>query len=298
MACGDALGAPVEAMPRGYFLWVKEMTGGGYHDLKPGEWTDDTSMALCLGQSLLEKGAFDARDQLGKYLRWLEEGYMSSQDSAFGVGYTVRDAVMKFKATGDEYCGSEDPMKAGNGSIMRLAPVPMFYAHDFQLAVTMSAQSSRTTHSTAEAVDACRYLGALIHGALNGESKDDLLSPRYSPVDGYWLAHPLARGIDEIAAGAYKAKEPPQIKGTAYVVKSLEAALWCFYKTTSFTEGTLMAVNLGDDADTTAAVYGQIAGAHYGVEQIPDSWLEKLSKRELIENMAEDIFLQAEKMER
>jgi ADP-ribosylglycohydrolase len=153
----------------------------------------------------------------------------------------------------------------------------MFYARQPQLAIEKSAESSRTTHGALTAVDACRYMGGLICGALNGEDKETLLSTHYAPVPGYWEQFPLVEEIDEIARGSFKKRQPPQVKGTGYVVKSLEAALWAFYRSDSFREGCLLAANLGDDADTTAAIYGQLAGAYYGLEGIPNSWVEKIA---------------------
>jgi len=121
-------------------------------------------------------------------------------------------------------------------------------------------------------------------------TKEELLSERYSPVPGYWQIHPLVPEIDEVARGSFKCKEPPDIKGTGYVVRSLEAALWAFYKTDSFQDGCLLAVNLGNDADTTGAVYGQIAGAYYGEDGILSAWKEKLALREKIEYFAQTLF--------
>ena len=182
-----------------------------------------------------------------------------------------------------------DPQSAGNGSIMRLGPVPLFFAKNPIEAIEKSGESSKTTHGTLTAVDACRYLGALISGAVNGVSKEELLSNHYSPVEGYWRKKPFAEEIDEIASGSFKRKNPPEIKGTGYVVKSLEAALWAFHRSETFKDGCLMAVNLGDDADTTGAVYGQLAGAFYGEKSIPESWRSKLAHRDLIGSYANQL---------
>jgi ADP-ribosylglycohydrolase len=133
-------------------------------------------------------------------------------------------------------------------------------------------------------------MGALILGAVNGVSKEDLLSPHYSPVSRHWDEHPLTSEIDKIARGSFRHREPPEIAGTGYVVKSLEASLWAFHREGSFHEGCLMAVNLGDDADMTGAVYGQLAGAYYGEESIPESWRRKLALREMIEAFADRLY--------
>ncbi len=289
LAVGDAVGTTLEFRQPGTFEPITEMVGGGPFGLKPGEWTDDTSMALCLAESLIEKG-FDPVDQLERYTRWYRQGHLSSTGTCFDIGNTVRQALLEFGKTQESYCGSTDHRSAGNGSIMRLAPVPLFYAGSPKLAVEKSGESSRTTHGAVTCVDACRYMGGLIVGAVSGVSKDELLSEGFSPVPGYWSQKPLTPEIDKIAGGSFKVLEPPKIKGSGYVVKSLEAALWAFYKTNSFREGCLLAVNLGEDADTTGAVYGQIAGAFYGEEGIPKAWRENLALRDRIVYFAERLF--------
>lgn len=160
---------------------------------------------------------------------------------------------------------------------MRLAPVPMFFAANPREAVDRAAESSRTTHGALEAVDACRYFAGLLVSALRGAEKETLLQPDHCPAEGMWDANPLTAGIAAVAKGSYKHREPPEIRGTGYVVETLEAALWAFHKSTSFREGALLAVNLGDDADTTGAIHGQIAGAYYGADGIPGEWREQVA---------------------
>jgi ADP-ribosylglycohydrolase len=266
------------------------MLGGGPFQLQAGEWTDDTSMALCLAASLVECGTFDARDQMRRYLRWRDEGYMASNGLCFDIGGTVAAALHMFERTGNPFAGSIDPATAGNGSLMRLAPVPLFYANRPEMAIEQATNSSRTTHGAATAVDACRYFAGLIVGALRGETKETLLSSGYCPLPAYWEDHPLAPEIAAIAAGSFKTRNPPQIRGTGYVVSSLEAALWAFYSSTTFRDGCLLAVNLGDDADTTGAIYGQLAGAFYGEESIPQSWRERIVMRDEILLLAQQLF--------
>ena len=290
LAVSDAVGTTLEFKPPGTFSPIQDMIGGGPFSLMPGQWTDDTSMALCLAESLISRQGFDPIHQLETYLRWYHQGHLSSNGVCFDIGSTVRQALLNFEDTREPYCGATNPRSAGNGSIMRLAPVPLFYARQPEEAIAKSADSSRTTHGAATAVDACRYLGGLIVGAVNGVSKEELLSEFYCPIPGYWQEHPLVDEIAEIAAVSFKRREPPAIKGTGYVVKSLEAALWAFYKSNSFREGCLLAVNLGDDADTTGAVYGQLAGAFYGEDGIPENWRSQLAHRELIESFADRIF--------
>ena len=157
------------------------------------------------------------------------------------------------------------------------------------LAIEQAAASSRTTNGAAEAVDACRYYAGLIVGALQGRSKDDLLAPLFTPLEGLWGDQPLAPAIAEVASGSFRTRNPPEIEGFGYVVKSMEAALWAFARSDTFEEGALLAVNLGRDADTTGAIYGQLAGAYHGVAAIPPGWREKLASHDLLERCADQL---------
>jgi ADP-ribosyl-[dinitrogen reductase] hydrolase len=291
LAAGDALGTTIEFKPPGSFTPLTDMIGGGPFNLKPGEWTDDTSMALCLAESLIEKRRFDAKDQMERYCRWHEEGYLSSNGQCFDIGMTVATALDGFRRTGNPFSGSESPRTAGNGSLMRLAPVPLFFASNPAQAIHYVGESSRTTHGTKAAVDACRYFAGLIIGALSGRQKTELIGPYFFPGDeaDYWRKNSLDPQIAAIAAGSFKTKEPPEIKSTGYVVESMEAALWAFNRSKSFREGALLAVNLGNDADTTGAVYGQLAGAFYGAEQIPSEWRTKLAMHDFIIEKADQL---------
>ncbi len=290
LAVGDAVGTALEFRLPGKFEPIADMIGGGLFGLKPGQWTDDTLMALCLAESLIEKKGFDPLDQMRRYVRWWREGHLSCTGQCFDIGNATRTALCSFLQTGDAMSGACDPYSAGNGSIMRLAPVAMFFANDPERAIEFAAESSRTTHGAIHAVDACRYFAALLVGALAGAGKEELLSDHFSPAAGCWKIRPLSGEIDDIAAGSFRRKEPPQIQGAGYVVRSLEAALWAFYKSGNFREGCLLAANLGDDADTTAAVYGQLAGAFYGESGMPSEWIEKLAMRDQIRSFADRLF--------
>jgi ADP-ribosyl-[dinitrogen reductase] hydrolase len=285
LAVGDAVGTTVEFSPRSTFPPVTDMTGGGPFHLAPGQWTDDTSMALCLAASLVEKGDFDARDQMDRYCAWMQHGYMSSTGSCFDIGVTTSAALRNYLKSQEPYSGSTDPRASGNGSLMRLAPVPMFYYPDIAAAIRLSGESSRTTHAAPECVDACRYFAFLLCQAFTGQEKEALLAlPEDAPFNP-----PLAPKIAALATGDYQSKPRDRIVGNGYVVNSLEAALWSFATTDSYQDAILTAVNLGDDADTTAAICGQIAGAYYGVSAIPATWLAKVALRAEIEDLADHL---------
>jgi len=287
LAVGDALGTTLEFKAPGTFEPISDMMGGGPFSLQPGQWTDDTSMALCLAESLVKCQGFDPKDQMDRYCRWWQHGYMSPTGECFDIGMTVRAALSAYCKTGNPFSGSTDPRSAGNGSLMRLAPVALAYRADLARAIHYAGESSRTTHGAATAVDACRFYAALIVGALEGRSKGELLSAEF------WSSGNLVAEIRAIADGSFKENNPPRIAGTGYVVKSLEAALWAFYRSNTFEKGALLAANLGDDADTTAAIYGQLAGAYYGAGDIPAEWLEKLAMRGLIIELADALLLQS-----
>jgi ADP-ribosyl-[dinitrogen reductase] hydrolase len=282
LAVGDAVGTTVEFRARGSFKPLTDMVGGGPFDLLPGQWTDDTSMALCLGTSLVACGAFDARDQMQRYCRWQEEGYLSSTGECFDIGRTVAAALDRFREHGQPFAGSKDPLSAGNGCLMRQAPVAMYFFPNLDDAERFGAESSRTTHGAAECVDACRLFARMICRALEGRGKAEIA---FGDADTFV-------GTDTIvglARGEFREKPESGISGSGYVVESLEAALWSFLRTDSFEAAVLTAGNLGDDADTTAAICGQIAGAHYGADGIPAAWLQRLSMLEEITALADQL---------
>ncbi len=289
LAVGDALGTTLEFQRPGTFTPVEDIVGGGPFGLAAGEWTDDTSMALCLAESLVEKKGFEPADQMERYVRWYREGHLSSNGRCFDIGNTISSALHRFERTKEPFSGSTDAMSAGNGSIMRLAPVPLYFCRDPRLAIEKAADSSRTTHRAKTAIDACRYMSGLIVGMLRGQKKEEVLSELYTPMSGYWSENPLSPEIEEIARGSFKHRNPPEIKGSGYVVESLEAALWAFNRSENFKQGCLLAVNLGNDADTTGAVYGQLAGAYYGYAGIPEEWLSKIAHHDLIVSLAEKL---------
>lgn len=283
LAVGDAIGTSVEFRPRGSFVPLTDMIGGGPFNLQPGQWTDDTSMALCLATSLVECNGFDARDQMERYCRWAEEGYLSSTGTCVDIGRTVADALRRYRQTGDPYAGSSDPRSAGNGCIMRLAPIPMFYFPDLDAAEHFAAESSRTTHGAAECLDACRLFARILIRALLGRPKDEVVLADRERFSG-------SPTIVAIARGDYQHKTASEIKSSGYVVQSLEAALWCFVQTDTFADAVLQAANLGHDADTTAAVCGQVAGAYYGAQQIPLKWRERLAMHATITDLADRLY--------
>jgi ADP-ribosyl-[dinitrogen reductase] hydrolase len=217
LALGDALGTTLEFAPRGTFEVLTDMVGGGPFHLRPGQETDDTSMALCLASSLVEKRAFDPADQMDRYCRWWKEGYLSCTGSCFDIGGTTAGALSRFLKTRDPFSGSTDPHSAGNGSLMRLAPIPMWFDPDADLASRYAMESSRTTHGALECLDACSLFSQLLVHALSGVSKDELLFQSVQSCKG-------VPTISAIARGDYRKKNESEIHASGYVVHTLEAA--------------------------------------------------------------------------
>jgi ADP-ribosyl-[dinitrogen reductase] hydrolase len=281
LAVGDAVGTTLEFKSPGSFEPISDMLGGGPFDLGPGEWTDDTSMALCLAASLVYAKGFNAVDQMNRYCNWVDFGYMSSNGRCFDIGNTVARALSDYRALGEPFAGPVDPSTAGNGSIMRLAPVVMYFHPRRDLILKYAGESSRTTHGAVECVEACQILAELLHRALSGAPRDLILSP----IDRTFSTE----GLQSIANLDFLARPRSAIHGTGYVVRSLEAAVWCFGETHTFRDAILLAANLGDDADTTAAVCGQLAGAHYGASGIPTTWLSRLVMHEEMTALADQL---------
>lgn len=280
LACGDAVGTTVEFMPRGSFTPVTDMVGGGPFGLPVGAWTDDTSMVLCLAESLIETKRFDVRDQMERYVRWMSKGHLSSTGRCFDIGMTVSRALHTFINSDNPFAGPTHSQSAGNGCIMRLAPVPIRYHNDCAQAIELAGESSRTTHGAHECIEASKLYAAILHHTLHGNTKDDILLHHGHTVTNSEI-------IQDIANGDYRTKTEDEIVGSGYVVNCLEAALWSFHVTDNFRDAILKATNLGDDADTTAAVTGQIAGAFYGEEGIPNHWRSQLVMVDTIRDMAD-----------
>lgn len=277
LAVGDAIGTTLEFKPRDSYPPLTDMIGGGPFDLEPGQWTDDTAMALALADSLITCGSLDEHDLMTRFLAWFEDGDYSSTGTCFDIGGTTRQALLRFKRSGNPIAGSTDPMSAGNGSLMRLAPIAIRYRNDRETLRDAASRQSATTHGAPEAVDACIAFAERLADAIEGRPRSDVLTKRLSE---------LAPRIAAIEAGSWRGKHREQIRSSGYVVHSLEAALWAVGRTSSFEDAVLLAANLGDDADTVAAIAGQLAGAIYGLSAIPRLWVERLALQERIFEMA------------
>ncbi len=282
LAVGDAVGTTLEFKVRDSYTPLTDMIGGGPFGLKPGEWTDDTAMALALADSLYTNDALDEVDLITRFVNWHENGAYSCTGDCFDIGITTRNALQSWQRTGIALAGLTDPETAGNGSLMRLAPVAVRFWNDPSRLRDVAARQGRTTHQAPAAVDACVAYAELLADAIAGQSRSVVLRNR---DDASWTEL-----ISTVMAGSWRAKSRDVIDASGYVVHSLEASLWSIDRTSNFKEAVLLAANLGQDADTTAAITGQLAGALEGVSGIPSSWLSKLAWRPRITGMADALF--------
>jgi ADP-ribosyl-[dinitrogen reductase] hydrolase len=277
LAIGDAIGTTLEFRARDGYQPLTDMVGGGPFDLKVGEWTDDTAMALALADSLDGRDDLDEQDLLSRFVNWWRLGSYSCTGECFDIGITTRHALARWQSTRDPHCGSTNPMSAGNGSLMRLAPVAIRFWKDRARLRDIAGRQSKTTHAAPEAVDACIAFAEVLADAIEGRSRVEVLRPRSEPYVGV---------IGTIMRGQWREKARTAIHSTGYVAHSLEAALWCVDRTTDYGEAVLIAANLGDDADTTAAITGQLAGALYGASGIPEIWVGRVAWGDRIKTKA------------
>ncbi len=288
LAIGDALGAAVEFRPPGSFEPVMGYRNGGPHGLGASERTDDTSMALALADSIRDCD-WSLNDQADRYVQWWKSGRYSVNGRCFDIGITTRFALNAYFSGKNAWeSGDRSEQASGNGSIMRLAPVPIGFLQEYpdQLAELSrrAEESSLPTHASEQCLSACRYLAIVLAALIHGEDRDEVLSPDWGPLQELNTLKPLHPLIQEIANGSFRRKQPPEIRGSGWVMESLEASLWAFYSADSFEQAVLRGVNLGDDADTTGAICGQLAGAYWGESQIPNRLHSQLARMDLIEH--------------
>lgn len=281
LAVGDAVGATLEFAIRDIHPRLTDMVGGGPFGLKAGCWTDDTSMALALMDSLSSNPLLDEGDLMQRFASWHEDGAYSATGRCFDIGKTTWQALVRWKQTGNPIAGSTDRHAAGNGSLMRLAPAAIRHWRDRERLLDVAARQSKTTHGAPEAVDACVAYANVLADAIAGKPRSQVMQARGGDYSG---------AIATIMAGSWRGKQREEIRASGYVAHSLEAALWCVGRTASFKEAVLLAANLAEDADTTAAIAGQLAGALYGASAIPGRWRKRLAWEDRITDMAVRLF--------
>jgi ADP-ribosyl-[dinitrogen reductase] hydrolase len=285
LASGDALAAATQYRQPGSFAAVGDLLGGGPFDLPRGAWTDDTAMALCLAESLLDCNGFDPRDQVKRYARWQQEGHLSATGHCVGITASTARALSMAKWRRQIFSGSHDPDQLDPEVLSRVAPSVMFFFASPASAIEFACEAARTTCQAPAALEACRLFAAVLYGALAGKPKAAVLQPSAELIDLTTLRPDVASLVHGTARRS--------AASAGNTVEVLAAVLWAFRTTDNFRDGALRVANLGANSDAAAAAFGQLAGAHYGVSAVPVTWRNSLMNKDLIDSFADRLLAHA-----
>ena len=294
----DALGVPVEFKSREY-LTVHPLTGmrgNGTYNQPVGTWSDDSSMLLCLADSLGLCGRVDPEDIMARFWRWYDRGEYTPWNDCFDCGMAVRQALLRYRqGVPASKCGGTDTYSNGNGSLMRILPVVygLYLRYGTELTAHKEAMDqihlvSALTHAHPISMSACGIYVLTAAKLLSGMNLREAIRAGVKEGLAYYETIPEYRESLNVwsrlrNADALAALPEETIRSGGYVVETLEAALWCLLNTENYPDAALKAVNLGGDTDTTAAVVGGLAGLAYGLDGIPEEWLEKLAGKKTVE---------------
>jgi len=292
IAVGDALGVPYEFLSRKTMMInpASDMIGYGTHNQEPGTWSDDSSLSFCLAEALSRE--FDLKNVVDNFLKWYHEGYWTARGSVFDIGVSTQEALSRLKnSTRPDLAGNFGESSNGNGSLMRILPLA-FYLLDKSLdeRYHLTKAVSSISHGHLRSVLACFYYvefaRLLIHGANPQEAYSKLANTIPPYLEELELNAKETAHFDPLLKADISELQANQIQSSGYVIHCLEASIWCLLTTGSYSEAVLQAVNLGEDTDTTAAVTGGLAAIHYGLNGIPQHWIEAIARNEEINDLA------------
>ena len=286
-AVGDALGLPAAFITREQLMDspVKGMIGNGTHSQPPGTWSDDTSLILCTIASLLEMD-FNPSDIMKRFARWHDEAYMTAHGEVFNIGNATNEAIERFKAgKGSNEWGCKNDWQNGNGSLMRILPVSLYTLSEMDsFALEKSFLSSSITHAHIRSKIACGYFTLLVRALIEGKKIEESIDYANQEIRPY-IPNSEEDHFSRILDKSVLSIQTDEISSSSYVIHTLEAAIFCIHNYNNFSDSVLAAVNLGDDADTTASVTGALAGIIYGKSEIPEKWINHLAKHDLLEEL-------------
>jgi ADP-ribosyl-[dinitrogen reductase] hydrolase len=293
VATGDALGVPVEFKSRQQIAQqpVTDMIGYGTYNLPPGTWSDDSSLTFCLAEALTK--GFDLQSIAHHFVRWVQESYWTPRGHVFDIGIATSQAINRLaNGVRPDLAGGFEVGDNGNGALMRILPL-LFYIHNqpIEKRYEMTKQVSAITHGHIRSVIACFYYLELTRQLLQGIDKWSAYKHLQQSIpdflDSLGINPAEIAQYDRLLKSSIHEQTADGIRGSGYVLHTLEASVWCLLTTDSYAEAVLKAVNLGEDTDTTGAVTGGLAGLLYGVEAIPATWRTQLARYGDIEDLAE-----------
>ncbi|WP_273838043.1 ADP-ribosylglycohydrolase family protein [Halococcus sp. PRR34] len=283
LACGDALGRPVEFRSPGAieaeYGTLREMVGNGTHGKPAGTITDDTEQALCIARSLVERGEFDPEDIAERFVAWYNGG-------PFDIGIMTADALRRIDdgaswddAGQDVWEVKPEGSNAGNGSVMRCAPLALAFADDWDTLQRVSRDSSRITHADPRCTHGCAALNLTIAALLDGDEH-----PLASALDALNRDAPESlRDVLEPIPGGIEAGE---LSNSGFVLHTLQTGLYHALTADDTETAIVNAVNEGGDTDTIGAVAGAVAGARFGASAFPERWLDALMETDELRGLA------------
>jgi ADP-ribosyl-[dinitrogen reductase] hydrolase len=294
LATGDALGVPVEFRDRSFFKDqpVKEMLGYGTWNQPPGTWSDDSSLAFCLAESLVN--GYNLEDIGRKFVAWYSSGYWGAHHKLFDIGGTTRAALARIRDGADpKFAGEVDEDSNGNGSLMRIAPASIYFCNEPDTSLYERIKEvSSMTHGHFRSIFSCFIFSKYLIELFKGEEKFSALEKTIDSVNEFARQNDFnlaeVKRFDRILSGSIQEAKVDSVHSSGYVLHTLEAAFWCFLTTDTYSEAVLKAVNLGGDTDTTGCVTGALAGLYYGENSIPMMWLIRLAREKDIIKLAED----------
>lgn len=291
---GDALGVPIEFTHRNNDVntYLKDMIGFGSHNVPAGTWSDDTSMTIATMDSLIQNNGISLEDIMEKFVQWLSMSKYTATDKVFDIGNTTYKALHKYETNRDiKTCGSNEEWENGNGSLMRMLPIALYlYYNNFsaEKEVDIINSVSALTHAHEISVLGCNIYCDFIKQLLKNKgdyklSYDFIINKDYSKYYSEQTINKYSRVLN----GSIIDLNVSDIKSSGYVIDTLEASLWCVLNNDSYENSVVQAINLGNDTDTIGAITGSMCGIIYGLENIPERWINSLKKINYLNELSE-----------